>query len=406
MGTRARLRSGFRGLLKYKELKVDGGRAYLKLGSLENLKTVDAIIFDCDGVLIDTRRSYDAAIRKSIQHIFESLTGCKMPLSVIPLDVIYNLRLSGGFNFDWDSTYVIALMLFTNLPKDFQRAFSEAAQHLEGENAAQRLLDASSNLRGKLDKEYFRKEGRRIKEKLIQLTERKIADKKDAEDLLLHLCELEGSLQHLKDFIRFLNYPSEAKQSVISIVFDEYFYGAEVFKELYGFEGALRVRKGLIEEEERIVTSETLEALTSILGEGRLGLATGRSSIAAKKTLRELLHYFNSEAMVFLEDLKYKMGGRDDLIRPYVKPEPYSLLQATAGIGGAKAVLYVGNSSEDFMLVNRANNVRKMFSFAGCYALQNNRGKMVDIFAEAEAEIILPTVNDLPTVLKAIREGG
>ncbi|MEM4201343.1 MAG: hypothetical protein QXR91_07335 [Nitrososphaerales archaeon] len=404
MGTRYQSRRELRGLLDaYKELRVDGDGAYIRLSSLENLKAVDAIVFDCDGVLIDARRSYDAAIRKSIQHIFTSLTGCRMPLSIIPIDVIYNLRLSGGFNFDWDSTYVITLMLFTSLPKDFQKAFSEVAQRLEGKTATQRLVSASSTLRGKLPKDYFQREGSKIKQKLKQLTETKIADKDAAVGLLLQLAEREGYLQHLRDFIRFLNYPSEAKQSIISTVFDEFFYGAELFKQIYGFKGELGVKHGLIEKEERIVSLETLKALTEMLGEGRLGLATGRGSLAAKKTLGEALNYFNSKAMVFLEDLKYKMGGRDDLIRPYVKPEPYSLLEAVASIGGTNAVLYVGNSSEDFILVNKANKVKNIFLFAGCYALQNHSGKMLNLFAEAKAEMILPTVNALPKVLKVIK---
>ncbi|MEM3427496.1 MAG: hypothetical protein QW212_04410, partial [Nitrososphaerales archaeon] len=321
----------------------------------------------------------------------------------IPIDVIYNLRLSGGFNFDWDSTYVITLMLFTSLPKDFQKAFSEVAQRLEGKTATQRLVSASSTLRGKLPKDYFQREGSKIKQKLKQLTKTKIADKDAAVGLLLQLAEREGYLQHLRDFIRFLNYPSEAKQSIISTVFDEFFYGAELFKQIYGFKGELGVKHGLIEKEERIVSLETLKALTEMLGEGRLGLATGRGSLAAKKTLGEALNYFNSKAMVFLEDLKYKMGGRDDLIRPYVKPEPYSLLEAVASISGTNAVLYVGNSSEDFILVNKANKVKNIFLFAGCYALQNHSGKMLNLFAEAKAEMILPTVNALPKVLKVIK---
>lgn len=404
MGMRARSRSGYRGLLNsYKELWVDNGRAYLKLESLEALKAIDAIVFDCDGVLIDARCSYDATIRKSVQIIFELLTGCKVPLSIIPTNAIYNLRLSGGFNFDWDTTYVITLALFANLPKDFQRAFSEAIKRTEGNTAVQRLLSASSILQGRLPKNYFKKESKTIRERLIQFTERKIADRDAAEDLLLHLAERENYLQHLKDFMGFLSYRSEAQQSIISVVFDECFYGAELFRELYGFEGELGIEHGLIEKEELIVTADTLESLTNIIGEGKLGLATGRGSLAAKKTLGKLLNYF--KASVFLEDLKYKMGGRDDLIRPYVKPEPYSLLEAAAGIGAKRAVLYVGNSSEDFILVDKANKVKRMFLFAGCYAHQNNKSRMMNLFAEAKADIILPTVNDLPTIIGAIKDG-
>lgn len=404
MGMRVRSKRGSGRVLKgYEEIRLEGGRGYIRLDSFEKIKSVDAIVFDCDGVLIDARNSYDAAIRRTVQHIFEKLTGCVFPISIVPKRVIYNLRLSGGFNFDWDTTYVIALMLFKKLPKRFQEAFSEAAQNIEAETAVQRLIAVSSELGGKLPEDYFRKDGEGLMKSLMELIQSRLADREAAEKLLLESAEREGGARYLKDFIRFLAYPSEAQRSIISVVFDAYFYGSEHFKTLYGFESGLGVKRGLIEREKRIVAEETLKALRDMLGEGRLGLATGRGSLAAKKTLGNLLDYFNSRGMVFLEDLKYKMGGNDSLIRPYVKPQPYSLLEAAAGIGDVNSVLYIGNSAEDYILTRNANCVKRIFLFAGCYALQNSPSKMVKLFKDAEADLIIPTVNDLPKVFEYVR---
>ena len=388
---------------EYQELDIEGGRAYIRSDSLEQIKSLDAIIFDCDGVLIDARRSYDEAIRRSVQHIFTNLTHTPLPLNTIPKEAIYNLRLSGGFNFDWNTAYVIALALFKSLPKRFQEAFSEATKQVNAEEAIQRLTAASSKLSGRLPKDYFRENGKRLRETLLKLTESKPEDREVAERLILESAEQEGCAENLKDFIRFLAYTSEAPRNIISIVFDTYFYGSKLFKELYGFESGLRVENGLIEKEKRIVTAETLKALEEMLGEGRLGLATGRSSLATKKTLGDLFNYFNSSGMVFLEDLKYKMGGSESLIKPYVKPQPYSLLEAASGLGDARSVLYVGNSSEDYLMTKNANSVKRIFLFAGCYALQNTPSKMIKLFKEAEAVIIIPKVNDLPKVLEYVR---
>ena len=403
MLTRNRSKKGL--LNRYKELRLEGGRAYIRSDSFERIKSVDAIVFDCDGVLIDARFSYDAAIRRTLQHIFETLTGCRFPISIIPKEVIYNLRLSGGFNFDWDTTYVTALMVFKHLPKQFQEAFSAASKHAEGETAVQRLLVASSDLVGKLPKDYFRINSVKLKAKLLKISESRLADREAAERLLLNSAEKEGSAQYLKDFIKFLAYTSDATQSIIAVVFDAYFYGSELFRELYGFESEVRVERGLIEMEKCIVREETLKALRDMLGEGRMGLATGRGSLAAKKTLGDLLSYFNHKAMVFLEDLKYKMGGNETLIKPYVKPQPYSLLESTAGIGDTKCVLYVGNSAEDYILTEKANQIKRVFLFTGCYALQNGRSNMIRLFKEAKADMIIPTVNDLPKVLEYIKRG-
>jgi phosphoglycolate phosphatase-like HAD superfamily hydrolase len=390
-------------LNEYQELNVKGGRAYIRSDSFEKIKSLDAIIFDCDGVLIDARRSYDEAIRRTVQHIFTTLTHSLLPLSTIPKEAIYNLRLSGGFNFDWDTTYVIALVLFKNLPKPFQEAFSEAAKQIDREEALERLTEASSRLNNKLPKDYFEKNGKMLKEALIRFTQSNPEDREAAEGLILKSAERESCVEHLKDFIEFLAYNSEAPHNMISIIFDTYFYGPKLFKELYGFESRLKVRKGLIEKEKLIVTEETLKALKEMLGEGRLGLATGRSSLATKKTLGDLLSYFNSRGMVFLEDLKYKMGGSESLIKPYVKPQPYSLLEAAAGIGDVNSVLYVGNSAEDYLMTKNANSVRRIFLFAGCYALHNTPSKMIELFKGAEAAVIIPTVNDLPKVLEYVR---
>jgi phosphoglycolate phosphatase-like HAD superfamily hydrolase len=390
-------------LNEYQKLNVKGGRAYIRSDSFEKIKSLDAIIFDCDGVLIDARRSYDEAIRRTVQHIFTTLTHILLPLSTIPKEAIYNLRLSGGFNFDWDTTYVIALVLFKNLPKPFQEAFSEAAKQIDREEALERLTEASSRLNNKLPKDYFEKNGKMLKEVLIRFTQSNPEDREAAEGLILKSAEREGCVEHLKDFIEFLAYNSEAPRNMISIIFDTYFYGPKLFKELYGFESRLKVKKGLIEKEKLIVTEETLKALKEMLGEARLGLATGRSSLATKKTLGDLLSYFNSRGMVFLEDLKYKMGGSESLIKPYVKPQPYSLLEAAAGIGDVNSVLYVGNSAEDYLMTKNANSVRRIFLFAGCYALHNTPSKMIELFKGAEAAVIIPTVNDLPKVLGYVR---
>jgi len=407
MGTRFRSERGSRGMLNgYHSLELKAGVAYIRADSFRKINSLEAIVFDCDGVLIDTRGSYDEAIRRTLQRIFVQLTGCPLPLSTIPKEAIYNLRLSGGFNFDWDTTYIIALTLFNNLPKRFQEAFSEVTKRIEAEDAIQRLAAASSKLNGRMPKDYFKKNGKMLREALIKLTQIRPEDREAAERLILESAGREGCAEHLKDFIKFLAYSSEAPRNVISVVFDTYFYGPKLFKELYGFESGLRVRNGLIEKERLIVNEETLKALEEMLGLGKLGLATGRSSLATKKTLGDLLSYFNSRGMVFLEDLKYKMGGSETLIKPYVKPQPYSLLEAAAGIGAAESVLYVGNSAEDYIMTRNANSVKRIFSFAGCYALQNSPRLMIELFREAEADIIIPTVNELPKVFEYVRGGG
>jgi len=61
----------------YSALEINGRHVKIKEGIKESLANVDAIIFDCDGVLIDIRDSYNKAIHKTVEYIF----------SIMPVDV-------------------------------------------------------------------------------------------------------------------------------------------------------------------------------------------------------------------------------------------------------------------------------------------------------------------------------
>ena len=51
----------------YREISLKGNEApiYIKEDSVEALRKVNAFVFDCDGVLLDTRESYDVCIKKT-----------------------------------------------------------------------------------------------------------------------------------------------------------------------------------------------------------------------------------------------------------------------------------------------------------------------------------------------------
>ena len=49
--------------------KSDG--IYVDDSKIEILKKIDAVIFDCDGVLIDVTKSYDLTIIKTTQYVLK-----------------------------------------------------------------------------------------------------------------------------------------------------------------------------------------------------------------------------------------------------------------------------------------------------------------------------------------------
>ncbi|HET9774173.1 MAG TPA: hypothetical protein VFP25_04220, partial [Nitrososphaeraceae archaeon] len=74
---------------------------------------VTSIIVDIDGVLIDVRRSYNEAIKKTTRFITNHLKtyGSK---NIVSDNIISRFRQSGGFNNDTDTSYAITLTLLLN----------------------------------------------------------------------------------------------------------------------------------------------------------------------------------------------------------------------------------------------------------------------------------------------------
>jgi hypothetical protein len=57
----------------YKSLKINNNIIFIKKSSIKKLSQVDAVIFDCDGVLIDVSKSYFKAIKNTINYILQEL---------------------------------------------------------------------------------------------------------------------------------------------------------------------------------------------------------------------------------------------------------------------------------------------------------------------------------------------
>ncbi|MEM3173910.1 MAG: hypothetical protein QXU02_03385 [Candidatus Bathyarchaeia archaeon] len=125
---------------KYITFKLESGEAYLRRDRIGSVRAIDAIIFDCDGVLIDIRDSYDKAISKSVAFIFEGITGLKIPENFVSDETIFLFRRSGGFNNDWDIVYGSLMFLLSNLSENQQRKLAELmAPLLHVRSAAERF---------------------------------------------------------------------------------------------------------------------------------------------------------------------------------------------------------------------------------------------------------------------------
>ncbi len=112
---------------------------------------ITVILFDVDGVLWDTRLSYDSAILKTVDYMVELANRSELQGRVRESDLRI-MRRAGRLNSDWDLTYV----LFTALIHDYLD-LGLAARDTGGQGViwAQELRGAVSRLEFNVVQKYF-----------------------------------------------------------------------------------------------------------------------------------------------------------------------------------------------------------------------------------------------------------
>lgn len=382
---------------RYEELKGRTGKIFLKEGIRQELSEAEAVIFDCDGVLIDSRHSYNKAISETVGYLLEKLTGQKEKLDEEGLlRLVMKLRSTGGFNNDWDTTYSILLLVLSKLEGEYQ---------IRMRSRIEELLKLS---RGKGAAEIVRAMEsfgpppsfpRSLNDFLVSLgSQQRIADVRgivSVEEALLRSSDQEG-----RDFVgllkEFLSYPGEVGKSLIPTCFNAFFYGTELDPRVSKTILA-RKKRPLIESEKVIVSKGALEFFSRTFN-GNLGIASGRSLWGTRETLGDLMDYFNPRALAFTED-DADATGRKEL----AKPHPYPLLRSSSGLGCSGKVIYVGDSAEDAMMVIRANETERRFIFAGVYGISIDPEEQISLLKGLDAGLIAPRVEDLANLLRRVR---
>ena len=77
---------------------------------VDELASIDALIFDCDGVLVDITQSYDTAINKTVSYILDDILQIQAENIVTP-DILYGFKSKGGFNDEVAVCYAVVLTL-------------------------------------------------------------------------------------------------------------------------------------------------------------------------------------------------------------------------------------------------------------------------------------------------------
>lgn len=359
----------------YKEFATANGISYLR----EEQIKAESLIMDIDGTLIDTRESYNAAIRATVNLFYKWVTGYQVPDEIIN-NAVGRLRLSGGFNNDWDSVYGVLMGLFSGLTDDI-------------------LKDISSE-----KFEFFRlKPGIKAKGSVLNDSITNLnyllmyagpAGAKSIEDGLSKLFFKKDKLNYLLLLKKKLNYPDTPEKSILARTFEELYLGKDGFKEIYVAEPKFKLSRGFIENENVMLDADVQTFLKRKFGE-KIGVASGRTAYAAKKSLGKLIGlFFNKSAVAFLDDvLKASSGGVW-----MGKPNEFMLVKVLKALN-VNSCIYVGDSAEDLIMSKNALNNGYNVKFVGVYGLSVDRKRFIEFFMKNDAAAIIPTINDLKFVV-------
>src|SRR5919199_977552 len=305
----------------------------------------DCILFDIDGVLVDIRKSYNAAIKKTVEYMLKFITGRSFP-SLVTDQIILKFRQSGGFNNDTDTSYAMTLAMLANLPKNI----------IEGRKFLTKVAE-NADESGYVSVEKF-------------LT----------------------STYDIDKWKRMLSYPAPVKDSMLARVFDEIFYGPELFRKQDHLEPKYWITgRPLIKNDRVAVTAKTIKKLNKMF-KGNLAIVSGRSKLAAEYSLSSIIQYLNYDACVFLEDEK----------REYAKPNPYAIKHAMK-VMNANTAVYAGDSTEDLLMARHAEKEMDIkIAFVGIYGNSPQPDKTIGNFKQENVTMIIKSVNQLPNIINKV----
>jgi len=309
---------------------------------IQKIQKFDSIIFDCDGVLVDIRNSYDEAINKTISAIMKELFDDDIGY-VVTSKIHFDLKAVGGFNDEVAVVYAVVMTLIaskkSNIP--FEKL----------------ILDVISNANesgiNSIDT-YFKTQN-------IELTEVKSK----------------------------LDYENSRKESYIHKIFNQLFYGPTLYEEIFN-EKSKFSQEPLIDLDEIMLDENLMSKLKIRFGE-KITTVTGRGKFAFSYSMKNFLNDFDTQNSVFLEDRPLELA----------KPNPKSLIESISAID-SKCSLYIGDSMEDLLMVEKCKESGHDVSFCGIFGSSDEPELKYELFQKNNASIILESIQELPKALNLV----
>ena len=299
---------------------------------------IDSLIFDCDGVLIDITKSYDQTIINTAKYVLETLANIDDSID-IDFKIIDGFKSTGGFNDEVDLTYaaILSIVAAKKLKKDQTEFIFTVIENTDSTG----IKSVENFLKKQVD---------------------------------------------ISNIINQLSYPGPHKENILYQIFDQLFYGPELYLKLFKNNSKFS-NSGLIENDDVILNDELCIKLQKKFG-NQISMVTGRGKESVSYSLKNLLEKFDLPNSVFLEDES----------RDLAKPNPQALVNSIRGMN-SKSCLYVGDSMEDFIMAKKATILGNKTTFCGIIGTSKNPQEKLKLFEENGAILVLDSITLLPKVL-------
>ena len=322
--------------------KLDDG-IFVDTTKINKIKSLDSVIFDCDGVLIDISNSYDLTIKKTVDFVLKKMANIDQP-NFVSTQMIEGFKATGGFNDEVDLTYSLILSVV-------------AAKKL-GRNTSEFVFDVIKN-----------------------------ANQTGILSVEVYLDRLDVDISEIR---KKLSYPGQHDTNTLYSVFDEMFYGSNLYYELYKRKPQFFNDKGLIDNDIVILKKELIEKLRKKFGK-KISIVSGRGLVSTKYSLKTLLDEFDLKNSRFLEDEP----------REYAKPNTQPLVSSIKGLESS-CCMFVGDSIEDILMARKADELGNRTIFCAIYGTSKDPEKKRNLFELKNADIILESIDLIPKTLNLV----
>jgi phosphoglycolate phosphatase-like HAD superfamily hydrolase len=385
---------------------------YLKEDSEKILRGIDTLIFDFDGVLVQTSQSYRQTIRKVVDYYFLEILGLEGEKGKLAtLWDIQKFKDTGLYNNDWKLSYAFINYYLNLIMKlleqkssllNFTKRFYNI-QFLDVKNFIKKLKEVGDFLKqnGVNGKTLASLKNDDILGVDLFLAQVNLEKPKPIETSLVGVDpEVENDKKRLAK--RLLPYDLE-KPDLLKRLFEETYLGRELFQKFYGASSLFRFEENFIDKETFTPTKETLEVLHQEFG--KFGIYSGRPRTQGMYILEKYSYtqHFDEEASVFLGDLLKSEADMEKL----GKPDPTLFIELVNSFGEVSGVAYVGDGIADALLVENARSEGlENLSFLGVLSSSEDSNKLFTEYAKHGADAVMTDVNDIPDILKGLGGSG